>query len=384
MTMITGAPDHPHPSIGEKLQRIPWTAVLVLSAIAGIGLVTLYSVAGGSLAPWAEHHALRFLGCLGLALLIAITPRMIWVRAAYPAYAIALALLVAVAIDGSEAGGARRWLDIAGVRFQPAEFMKIALILALARYYQWLPQQRISHPLALIVPLVLIALPTALTLHQPDLGTAVLFCVVGLGLMYLAGVHIAYFVSGAVTLAGTMPLIWASLHDYQRRRIEAFLNPDADPLGAGYHIAQSKIALGSGGLMGKGLLHGTQSRLDFVPEKQTDFIFTTFAEEWGYVGAALLLVLFVVLLAMLMRMALRCTNPFGRLTVAGTELAIFIYAFINIAMATGMVPVVGVPLPLVSYGGTAMLTTMIGIGLAMCAYVNRDRPIRRRDLGPLF
>lgn len=371
-------------SIGQKLQRIHWPAIALLCVITGIGLASLYSVADGSLAPWAERHALRFLLCLGLVFWIAVTPRELWVGLAYPTYLVVLVLLILVPFVGTEAGGAKRWLAAGGIRFQPSELMKITLVLALARYYQWLNPEHVSRPLALVPPLVMIAIPVALTLLQPDLGTAALFAFVGLGLMFVAGVHMLYFIGGVVGTLALLPVIWANLHDYQRRRVEVFLNPEADPLGAGYHITQSKIALGSGGLSGKGFMKGTQSQLDFLPEKHTDFIFTTFAEEWGFVGAVALIGLFALLVMMLLFMALRCASQFARLTITGAALAIFVYAFINIAMVSGLVPVVGVPLPLVSCGGTSMVTVMTGIGLAMCAYVHRGRGFRRLDLGPVL
>ena len=379
------APDLQHDlSIGDKLLRVHWPVLFVMALIVGVGFASLASVAGGSFSPWAERHVVRFLFGLALILLMAVMPREFWLRLAYPIYLVALVMLGAVLFAGFEAGGARRWLSIAGATFQPSEVMKVALILALARYYQWLPPNRVSHPLMLIAPMALIAAPAVITLLQPDLGTTVLFVVLGIGMMFMAGVHILYFLAGAGGILIAMPLVWSNLHDYQRRRIEVFLNPETDPLGAGYHIAQSKIALGSGGVRGKGYLGGTQSQLDFLPEKRTDFIFTTFAEEWGFAGAILLLVLFGVLLTMLMIMALRCNSPFARLTISGTAMVIFLYMFINVAMVSGLVPVVGVPLPLVSYGGTSMIAIMTATGLAMCAYVNRGRPLRRRAVGALL
>ncbi|MCB1510000.1 MAG: rod shape-determining protein RodA [Hyphomicrobiaceae bacterium] len=371
-------------SIGQKLQRIHWPVVFLLCAISGVGVASLYSVADGSITPWAERHTLRFLLGLGLVFWLAMTPREFWVGFAYPAYAIMLALLAAVPFLGVEGGGAIRWLSFGDLRFQPSELMKITLVLALARYYQWLPVEQISRPQWLVPPLLMIAAPVAFTLKQPDLGTAVLFAVVGLGLMFMAGVNFFYFLGAGIAAIAAMPLVWAHMHDYQRRRVEVFLNPDADPLGAGYHITQSKIALGSGGLSGKGFLKGTQSQLDFLPEKHTDFIFPTFGEEWGFVGAVFLLACFALLVSMLLIMSLRCASQFARLTIAGAALIVFVYVFINIAMVTGLVPVVGVPLPLVSYGGTSMLTVMLAIGLAMCAYVHRGRGFRRVDLGAFF
>ncbi len=368
-------------SVGEKLARVHWPVILVVCLIAGIGVMSLYSVADGSFSPWGDKQIIRFLLGLGLVLVIAVVPRSFWLASAYSFYLVALIAIGLVLVMGAEAGGARRWIDIGGVSVQPSELMKVTLILALARYYQWLPQRWVSHPVGLIAPALMIALPMGLTLLQPDLGTAVLFAIVGLSLMFLAGVHWGYFVVGAGGAIALVPLLWEQLHDYQRRRIEVFLNPQTDPLGSGYHIAQSKIALGSGGVSGKGFMQGTQGKLDFLPEKHTDFIFTNFGEEWGFIGAVALMGLFAVLVGLLLIMSLRCASQFARLTIAGTAVMIFVYVFINIAMVTGLIPVVGVPLPLVSYGGTSMLTVMVAIGLAMCAYVHRGRWFRRGELG---
>lgn len=368
-------------SIGQKLLRLHWPVIVVICALTGIGVAALYSVADGSLQPWGERHIGRFVLLLGLVLIIAVIPREIWLGLAYPAYLMSLLLLVAVLFVGTEAGGAKRWLSLGGVTLQPSELMKIALLLALARYYQWLPKRLVSHPVALLAPAVLVGCPVALTLLQPDLGTAMIFVLVGAGMLFLAGVSIFYYLAGLGSLALLFPYIWASLHDYQRRRVEVFLNPETDPLGAGYHIAQSKIALGAGGLSGRGFLQGTQAQLDFLPEKHADFIFTTIAEEWGFIGSAIVLAVFAVLVLLLTVMAMRCVSQFARLTIMGTTLIVFFYVVINIAMVTGLVPVVGVPLPLVSYGGTAMTTIMIGIGLAMSVYVQRGQPMNRRQLG---
>ena len=370
--------------VGEKLWRVHWPLLIVAAAIAAIGTAALYSVAGGSFQPWAERHALRFLVATLIVVLLAMVRPETWLKSAYPLYAAALILLALVPVAGVEALGARRWIGSGIFSFQPSEFMKLALILALARYYQWLPAARVSKPLAVLIPLAMILIPVALTLRQPDLGTAVLFAATGLSLMYFAGTPLLYFLGGLAAAAAASPFVWSRLHDYQRRRIQIFLKPEHDPLGSGYHIAQSKIAIGSGGVTGKGFIHGTQSQLDFVPEKHTDFIVTLLGEEWGFAGLMILLALYTLMLVLMFSMALRCRNNFSRLVIAGSAIVLFVYVFINIAMVTGLVPVVGIPLPLVSYGGTSMMTLMVGIGLAMSGYVHGREPIRRDEIGAFW
>lgn len=366
---------------GEKLFQVPWVLLGVVALLSAVGSTALYSVAGGDTQPWAETHALRFLMAAAMVLCMAMVPLRAWSAIAYPAYAIALIMLILVPLMGVQALGARRWLSLGGLSVQPSELMKVGLVLALARYYQLLPPDEISWPRRAVVPLLLIFVPVIFVLRQPDLGTAVLFAGLGLSLMFLAGLSSMYFIAGGVALSAALPLVWANLHDYQRRRVEIFLDPDKDPLGSGYHITQSKIALGSGGFSGKGFMQGTQSQLDFLPEKQTDFIFTMFSEEWGFVGAVFLLALYAVLLSLLMAMALRATSQFARLLIAGSAATIFLYIFINVAMVTGLVPVVGVPLPFVSYGGTALTTLMVGLGLAMSAEVHRGEALESAPNG---
>lgn len=359
----------PH-TLGARLWRLDWTLLLVVALLAGIGVGMLTSVNGGSFQPYAERHALRFLIGLGIVIAMAVTPLRLWMRLAYPAFAVGVVLLALVPLVGVEALGARRWLGIGGMTFQPSEIIKIALVAALARYYHDLGPERISRPTWVLVPLLMIAVPVMLTLRQPDLGTAVLFACCGLGLMLLAGVHWAYFTAGTIASLAAIPLALSRLHGYQRKRLEVFFDPDRDPLGAGYHITQAKIALGSGGVSGKGFMQGTQSQLDFVPEKHTDFILAILGEEWGFVGTAAVLLLFALLVTMALVAALRAESQFARLVIAGFALTVFIYAAINMAMVTGVAPVVGVPLPLISYGGTNMITLMISLGLAMSAHVH--------------
>lgn len=355
---------------------LPALAVAATCLLAVAGTAALYSVAGGSYEPWAERHAVRFLAsCAGVLVLAALPPR-IWLGAAYPVYAVSLGLLALAPVAGVEASGAQRWLSLGGLSFQPSEMMKVALVLALARYYQERSGQPVSHPATVAVPLAMIAAPVALVLKQPDLGSAVLIAALGVGLVWLAGLSWLYVLAGGVLAVIAAPLVVAGLHDYQRRRLEVFLNPEIDPLGAGYHIAQSKIALGAGGLTGRGYLQGTQSQLDFLPEPHTDFAFTIVGEEWGFAGALVLLAVYATLLLALLAMALSARQPFARLVIAGSSITIFLYVLINIAMVTGLAPVVGVPLPLISYGGTAMATVMAGLGLALSAHVRAAQPVR--------
>ena len=369
----------PPPTLLDRLSEINWALLVVLSLLAAVGLAALYSVAGGSWSPWAERHALRFLIGLGLVVGMAVVPVGFWLQLAFPAYALAFAALALVPLIGVDALGARRWLALGPVSFQPSEFMKVALVLALAAYYQRLSPARVSQPLWLLVPLAMILAPMGLIVRQPDLGTALLIASVGGGLLLLAGVNFWYFVGAGSAAVAAIPLAMPYLHDYQRRRIETFLDPSSDPLGAGYHVAQSKIAMGSGGVTGKGFLGGTQSQLDFLPEKHTDFIFTTIAEEWGFSGAILIIALFALLIAILIGMALATSSKSGRLLISGAMLTVFIYATINIGMVSGSLPVVGIPLPFISYGGTSMMTLMAALGLAMSAYVHRAEPMSLPD-----
>ncbi len=358
------------------LPRTHWAVLGLVSLLCGIGVATLYSVEGGSFQPWAERHGLRFLVGLACIFVMLAVPAAAWLRVAVPVYLAALVLLMLVPVLGSQVLGARRWLDLGVMSFQPGEIMKVALVLMLAAYYHWLPRERVSDPFWVALPVLLIAVPAVFTLRQPDLGSALLYASTGFGIMFLAGVSMFYFAGGAVLFAAALPLIWSSLHDYQRRRIEVFLDPGLDPLGAGYHIQQSKIALGSGGVSGTGYMQGSQSQLDFLPEKHTDFVFTMFAEEWGFAGAVGLLALQAALVFVLLRIMLTAGSVFARLLAAGAGLTIFLYAVVNAAMVTGLVPVVGVPMPFVSYGGTSMLSLMVALGLTLSAAADRGYPGR--------
>jgi rod shape determining protein RodA len=363
--------------------RVHWPVLLTTCVLAAIGTITLYSVSGGSFQPWAERHTLRFLVALAIVVAMALVRLDVWIKLSYPAYAVALLMLALVPVFGVEALGAKRWIEIGQLSFQPSELMKFALVAALARYYLWLPTDRVGRWQYVLLPLLMVLVPVLLTLKQPDLGSAMVFLALGLALMFLAGVPRAYFAIAAVLAFAALPVIWSGLHDYQRRRIEVFLDPGMDPLGAGYHITQSKIALGSGGISGKGFMQGTQSQLDFVPEKHTDFIASIIGEEWGFTGLLFLIAAYAALIAMMTAMAWRSENRYAQLVIAGSATSFFIYVFVNLAMVTGLVPVVGIPLPLVSYGGTAMTTLMVGLGLAMSGYVHGREP-RRSNLGPFW
>ncbi len=359
-------------TLRDKLLRVNWVLALLTVAIAAIGSVMLYSVAGGRLEPWAATHMSRFGVGFCLLLAIALIDVRFWLKLAFPAYVIVLVLLALVPFVGVKAMGAQRWLEFGGFQVQPSEFMKVALVMALAAFYQWTDPAKVSRPLYLLAPLALVAMPVALVLKQPDLGTAALLGAGGMAVIFLAGAHWLYFGLGIAGTAGAIPFLWQHLRDYQKQRIMTFLEPERDPMGAGYHIIQSKIAVGSGGVSGKGLTEGTQSQLNFLPEKHTDFIFTTLAEELGFIGAAGLLALYLAVIALGIYVAIRCRHRFGRLLAGGVTFMLFLYVFINVAMVTGLVPVVGVPLPLVSYGGTAMMTLMAGIGFLLNVSVHRS------------
>ena len=367
-------------SLRDKFGAISWGLILVLSLIAGTGCAVLYSAANGHLQPWATASILRF----GIGVLImlgtAVTDLKFWYRMAYPIYAIGLVLLVLVDASGVRGLGAQRWLELGPISLQPSEIMKIGLVMALARYFHSRTLEEAGKPLHLVVPILLFLVPAALVLKQPDLGTAMMLGLVTLSLFFLVGVRIWMFAVGGFGVLSLVPVAWRFLRDYQKNRILTFLNPQSDNLGAGYHIVQSEIALGSGGMWGKGFMQGTQSHLDFLPEKQTDFIFTMFAEEFGMAGGLVLLALYGAVLSYGFAISMRCRNQFGRLLGLGITSNFFFYVFINIAMVMGLLPVVGVPLPLISYGGTAMLTLMFGFGLLMNVSIHRDTVIGRRGV----
>ncbi|RDE05432.1 rod shape-determining protein RodA [Sphingomonas aracearum] len=353
--------------VPAPLARLPWRMLLLVVAIGSFGLVVLYSAAGGSLRPWALNQGIRFFVFLAGALVLSRVRVSFWARMALPTYGVLVVLLVAVELLGAVRGGSQRWLDLGfGFRLQPSELMKVAVILATAKFYDMLPPSDTRRFGAIWPAALLIGVPAALVMKQPDLGTALMICFGGATVMFLAGVPLRLFIGGALAAAAAIPLaVNFLLHGYQRNRVLIFLDPESDPLGTGYHISQSKIAIGSGGVLGKGFLNGTQSHLDYLPEGHTDFVFATMSEEWGLLGGIFLIVAFLLVINWGIRVSLAAQSRFARLTAAGLATTIFIYVSINLAMVMGMAPVVGIPLPLVSYGGSAQMTVLICLGILM-------------------
>ncbi|MEM9854808.1 MAG: rod shape-determining protein RodA [Pseudomonadota bacterium] len=364
----------------RKLLALNWPVILLICAIAGIGFMMLYSVAGGDLARWAEPQMQRFALGMTAMFIIAMVPIWFWRNVSALAYLVGVVLLIIVEFAGVTGMGAQRWIDLGFMRLQPSELMKIAMVLFLAAYYDWLPLNKVSRPLWVAVPVVFILLPVFLVLRQPDLGTSILLMAGGGTVMFVAGVHWAYFATVISGAAGAVFAVfqsrgtsWQLLQDYQYRRIDTFLDPSQDPLGAGYHITQAKIALGSGGWTGRGFMQGTQSRLNFLPEKHTDFIFTTLAEEFGFTGAVSLLLLYALLIGFCVASALSNKDRFSSLLIFGIAATLYFFFAVNLAMVMGLAPVVGVPLPLVSYGGSAMLVLLCGFALMQSAHEHRPR-----------
>lgn len=375
MRTTLSAPDL---TLGRKLLSVHWLLVLLIAGVAGVGFAMLYSAAGGSMNPWAERQMMRFGVGVLIMIVVATIDVRIWLRYAYVLYFIALVLLVGVEVGGYVGMGAQRWISLGVINIQPSELMKIFMVLALARYFHGIAVEDIGRITRLIIPIIMVAVPTALILRQPDLGTAIMLAMTAGAVMFLAGVRLWKFAAIGVAAMAAAPIAWQFLHTYQKKRVLTFLNPETDPLGAGYHIIQSKIALGSGGLAGKGFMQGPQSHLHFLPEMQTDFIFTMLAEEFGLIGALGLITLYVLIIAYGIIIAVRARNQFGRLVAGGITTTFFLYVFINIAMVTGLIPVVGVPLPLVSYGGTVMMTLLIGFGLVIGVGVHKEVQVGRR------
>ena len=369
-------------SVADKLAEVNWGLVLLITLCAGAGIAMLYSVAGGHMQPWALSQTIKF--AIGFLVMVAVATVdvRVWMSLAYPAYALALLLLVAVVAVGHMGLGAQRWVNIGGVDLQPSELMKISLVLALARFLHGKSVEEIARPLNLGIALAMIAIPAIFVVLQPNLGTTLIIVMDGCSLLFLAGLSWWWIAPTIGSVAVAVPLIWRfALHDYQKARVETFLDPEADILGKGWNITQAKIAIGSGGSAGKGFLGGTQSRLNFLPEKQTDFIFTNFAEEFGFVGSVALLILFAVIIGYGVQIAMTARSQFARLLAMGVTLNFFFYIMINGLMVMGLIPVVGIPMPLLSYGGSAMLTVMFGFGLLLSVQIHRQVEIPRHSGG---
>jgi rod shape determining protein RodA len=368
----------------RKILYFNWGLLLLILAAAAVGFIMLFSVAGGTMTPWADPQIKRFLiGLIGM-FIIAMVPIWFWRNVSGVAYLMSLGLLIFVELFGTTGMGAQRWIDLGFMRLQPSEFAKITLVMVMAAYYDWLPADRVSKPLWVIIPVILILVPVALVLKQPDLGTSLLLLIAGATVMFVAGLHWAYFATVIAAGVGTIFAVfqsrgaaWQLLKDYQYRRIDTFLDPASDPLGAGYHITQSKIALGSGGWAGRGFMQGTQTRLNFLPEKHTDFIFTTIAEEFGFVGGISLLVIYVLIVLFCLASAMKTRDRFSSILIIGIAMTFFLFFAVNMSMVMGLAPVVGVPLPLVSYGGSAMLVLLGAFGLVQSAHIHRPRGVSK-------
>ena len=363
---------NPNLTFREKLRHLNFTYFILISLLAVAGVMMLYSAANGRWDGWAVNHALRF--ALGFAVMFAasMVDIKLFLRYAYPFYFATLALLIVVEVAGYTGMGATRWIDLKFIKLQPSELMKIALVMALAKYFHTSTLQSIETVRGIVPPLMMALVPAALIMAQPDLGTAMMLLFTTGVILFAVGVQVWKFVALGGMAAVLMPIGWHFLHDYQKLRVLTFLDPERDPLGSGYHIMQSKIALGSGGVFGKGFLKGTQSHLNFLPEKHTDFIFTMLSEEFGLIGGVVIILVNMLILAYSYAFAMRSTSYFGKLLIIGLATNYFLYVFINIAMVLGLLPVVGVPLPLISYGGTVILSVCASFGVIMAVYINKD------------
>ena len=364
-------------SLTYKLKRINYGLIILVTACCSIGFAMLYSAAGGDIEPWAQRHLVRyFVGLVGIIILGLINIRLFF-KGAYIFYGVSLMLLVFVELAGEVGMGAQRWIDFGVIRLQPSELMKISVVIVLARYFHIRSFHEIGNPLHLAIPAFLVLVPVVLVIKQPDLGTAIMMALSGLVIFFIAGVRMWKFILLFLGGVALVPIIWQFLLEYQKKRILTFLSPEIDPLGAGYHLMQSKIALGSGGLYGKGFIQGSQSHLNFLPEIQTDFIFTMLAEEFGLLGGLVVLLLFFLISCYGLILSFFMASKFARFLTIGMITTLFLYVFINIGMVMGLLPIVGVPLPFISYGGSALLTSMTAIGLIISCHVHRDVIIGR-------
>ena len=367
--------------VPQPLARLPWFAIFTVLLIVGFGLAHLYSTSGGSLQPYALRQGMIFTVMVFIAYGVSHIPEK-WIKTLTPlGYVGVFAMLIFVEAAGHVGMGAQRWIDLGFMKLQPSEFMKPVLVLILARFYELLPTGDLGKWRAIWPAAILTGLPAGLTLVQPDLGTALVLVLGGIVVMFLAGLPWWYFAGGAAAAAALIPIAIQFLEPYQQRRILIFLDPEADPLGAGYNLTQSKIAIGSGGMWGKGYMQGSQSHLEYLPEGHTDFAFSAIVEEWGLVGGTVLILAFAGLLAWGLSVARRARTRFSQLAAAGLTMTIFFYVAINLMMVMGLAPVVGIPLPLVSNGGSVVMTTMLMLGLLLGIDRETKRAARQRRTG---
>lgn len=360
----------------EKLSRFSWGLFVPMCMVLAISIVVLYSAGGGNWKPFALSQLMKIVLGFGVFFFAAFTNIKTWVKSAYVIYAIALIMIILVTFVGHTGMGAQRWLNLGFIHIQPSELIKIALVLALARYFAWFNSVELGQFKNYIAPMLMLMVPFGLIVAQPDLGTALSLGMITVGMFYIVGANKKWFIIAAILGLMAAPVVWfGGLHDYQRGRIITFLNPDSDIQGAGYQINQAKIAFGSGGMTGKGYMAGTQSQQSFLPEKQTDFIFTMLGEEFGFIGAFGLLMIYTWIVVLLFWTAKMCRNRFGQLICFGFMLNFFVYYFINISMVLGLLPTVGVPLPLMSFGGSSLLSLMFGFGLCQNAHIHKDQQL---------
>lgn len=363
-------------TFSEKLSRFSWGLFIPMCVVLATSIVVLYSAGGGAWQPFALSQLIKILMGFGVFFFAAFTNIKTWIKSAYVIYAVALIMIVMVTFVGHTGMGAQRWLNLGFIHVQPSEFIKIALVLALARYFAWMNSVELSQLKNYMIPVFMLLVPFGLIVAQPDLGTALSMGMITVGMFYIVGAQKKWFIIAAILGVMAAPVMWfGGLHDYQRQRIITFVNPNQDAQGAGYQINQAKIAFGSGGILGKGYMNGSQSQQSFLPEKQTDFIFTMLGEEFGMIGAAALLALYSVIILILFWCAKTCRNRFGQLICFGFMLNFFIYYFINISMVLGLMPTVGVPLPLMSFGGSSLLSLMFGFGIAQNAHIHKDQQL---------
>lgn len=364
-------------NIFDKLQKLNKGLLITVGLIFFCGLLMLFSASGGSLKPWAIRQFFYFCSFLPIVIIIAIMDIKVLFKMSYISYFIGIVLLILVELIGYKSMGATRWLNLGIIKIQPSEIMKLCLILSLARYFYQLNLNEIRMNRKLIIPILMYIIPTLLILNQPNLGTALILSAIFFSILFFVGVQFWKFALCFTIGLCCIPIVWNyGLHDYQKQRVLTFLNPESDPLNSGYNIIQSKIAIGSGGIWGNGYLNGTQGQLEFLPEKHTDFIFTILAEEFGFIGSIFVMLLFIVLFMFLLYIITKCNHSYGKIIVAGIFINIFCHFFINIGMITGLLPVVGTPLPLLSYGGSITVSTLISIGLVLNIDINKNEDFR--------